>query len=293
MSGKPLDLAEYIERALLPRLDTRRRPFVMGICGAQGSGKSTVSAQLESRLILAGYTAVTLSLDDLYWPVAERDRLARTVHPLFRTRGVPGTHDVDMGMRLFDRLGRSGRVRLPRFDKARDTPSPIAAWPAVEGPVDIVVFEGWCVGAVPQPTDALDAPVNALERADDGDGAWRRAVNAALGDPYQALFAHIDMLVLLAAPDFSVVKGWRSEQEQELRARLAATGTDTGAGAVGVMNDAAIGRFIQHYERLTCHILHEMPGRADITVRLDAKRQVLGVEVTPSPCAPDDAPRTR
>jgi D-glycerate 3-kinase len=277
MSSEMPDLAARLEQAVLPRLNVRRRPFVVGLCGAQGSGKSTVSAQLQARLVAVGYAVTTVSLDDLYWPIAERERLARDVHPLLRTRGVPGTHDVALGMDLFDQLGRSGTVRLPRFDKARDTRCPVGAGPTVEGPVDILLFEGWCVGAVPQPAEALDAPVNELERDDDDDAAWRRAVDAALGDTYQTLFDRIDMLVLLAAPDFAVVKRWRIEQEQGLRDRLAAT---TGAGGTrtdGVMTDADIGRFIQHYERLTRHILQEMPGRADVTVWLGPDRAVLGV----------------
>ena len=40
------------------------------------------------------------------------------------------------------------------------------------------------------------------------------------------------------------------------------------------MSDDAIGVFIQHYERLTRHILSDMPAYADLTLRLDEKRRL-------------------
>ena len=101
-------------------------------------------------------------------------------------------------------------------------------------------------------------------------GIWRARVNRALAGEYQRLFARIGLLVLLAAPGFEVVRGWRLEQEAHLRA---SSPTD----APGLMDEAAITRFIAHYERLTRHILAEMPARADITVRLDAARHPLSI----------------
>ncbi len=124
------------------------------------------------------------------------------------------------------------------------------------------------MGARAQAAGELDAPVNALERDEDGDGRWRRFVNAALAGDYQTLFGRIDALALLAAPGFDVVQGWRTQQEAELRAA---------GGGSAVMNDAEIARFIQHYERLTRHILDEMPARADLVVALDAERGVTAV----------------
>jgi len=183
-------LIEQIEHALGAPRD---RALIVGLCGAQGSGKSTLAAAIAARI--AG--SVALSLDDLYLTRTARQRLAIDVHPLLATRGVPGTHDVDLGIATLDRLARGLPVALPRFDKATDDQIDPCLWPAAPERVRLVIFEGWCVGARPQPDAVLVTPVNELERTHDPSGRWRRYVNAALADGYQRLFAPIDHLVLL------------------------------------------------------------------------------------------------
>ncbi len=255
-------LQDVIGVALATR--TKPGPLVVGLCGAQGSGKSTLAAELAARI---AHTAV-LSLDDLYLARAARIQLACDVHPLLRTRGVPGTHDVGLGLRVLDALDRGLDAPLPRFDKASDDRVPREHWRIARGDTQVLLLEGWCVGARPQTDAALSEPVNALERDEDADGRWRRYVNTALAGDYQRLFARLDQLVLLAAPSFSVVRDWRTQQEHALRAVAGTT-------AIGVMDDAELVRFIAHYERLTRHVLEEMPGRADLTIRLDEARRLV------------------
>ena len=237
------------------------RTAVIGISGAQGSGKSTITAATAALLQARGLSPAVLSLDDLYLSRSARAVLARTVHPLLVTRGPPGTHDPALGLEVLAGLAEGGRIALPRFDKSRDEPRPRAEWPSLEGPVDVVLFEGWCVGATPQPPAALVEPVNALERDEDREGRWRGFVNAALAGAYQPLFRALDRLLLLQAPSFAVVTAWRAEQEAKLRAR-------TGRG----MRPEEIARFVAHYERLTCWIAEEAPGRADLVVPLASDR---------------------
>jgi D-glycerate 3-kinase len=248
------ELAEDARRAL-------GRTVVVGVCGPQGSGKSTIAAATREILTRRGRTAAVLGLDDLYLPKADRARLAAEVHPLLATRGPPGTHDPALGLEVLDCLAQPGELIMPSFDKAADTRRPPEDGEHVRCPVDVILFEGWCVGARAQPPAALVEPVNSLEREEDPDGRWRTFVNNALGGPYQALFARLDRLVLLAPADFAVVAGWRAEQEAKLRAR-------TGRG----MGDDEIVRFVAHYERLTRWILEEMPTRADRVFPLAADR---------------------
>ncbi|WP_165188311.1 kinase [Caulobacter soli] len=268
----PTDFAAEIERLHAPLAariaSVAMGPaFVVGICGPQGSGKTTTVRVLAALLGARGLKVATLSLDDLYLPLADRETLAREAHPLLRTRGVPGTHDVALGLAVLDGLAGEGETALPRFDKAADDRAPVEAWPLTEGPVDIVLLEGWCVGARPQPPEALAAPVNALERERDPDGVWRAYVNAALAGPYRALFARLDLLVLFTAPDFETVLAWRQEQEAKLRDRVARTGQGR------AMSDDEVAVFVQHYERLTRHIAYETPARADLVVALDRDRR--------------------
>ena len=251
------------DRARALHLRTQRT-VVIGLCGAQGSGKSTIAAATALLLRSKGLSVAVLSLDDVYLGREARRWLADQTHPLLAVRGPPGTHDVALACAVLDGLARPGATPLPRFDKATDERRPVSAWDTIEGPVDVVLFEGWCVGARPQPDADLLAPLNDLERFTDADGSWRRLVNRQLSGPYPPLFARLDALVLLAAPGFGVVQSWRTEQEHKLIAR-------TGAG----MSDAEVAVFIQHYERLTRWILAEMPGRADWVVRLAADRTPL------------------
>lgn len=269
----PASYARTIEAVALPlaqriAADAERANggLVVGVCGAQASGKSTLTAVVRRLLEGRGLKVALFSLDDLYLTRAEREVLARDVHPLLAVRGVPGTHDVALGEVLLSDLRRAGDTVLPAFDKATDDRKPGTLF---KGPADVVLLEGWCVGARPQDPGALAAPVNALEQEQDPGGVWRTYVNEALAGPYQRLFSKLDLLVLLQAPGFEVVRDWRIEQERKLRERLAREGGD----ASRVMSDEQVEAFIAHYERLTRWILEEMPRRADIVARLDKQRR--------------------
>lgn len=270
----PASYADELERWQRPLAERivgwakARRSLVVGVCAPQASGKTTLCAVLEQLLGEAGLRAVTLSLDDLYLGREARTRLAGEVHPLLGVRGVPGTHDVALGIRMIDALRRSDDVVLPRFDKAADDRAPAGTGRSVVGPMDVILFEGWCVGARPQAATALAEPVNRLEAEEDARGVWRRWVNAQLAGPYAGLFGRIDRLVMLAPPGFEVVAGWRKAQERKLRERLAQEGLPPSRA----MSDTQVERFVAHYERLTRWVLEEMPGRADAVVSLDLTR---------------------
>jgi D-glycerate 3-kinase len=238
------------------------RPRVVAISGAQGSGKTTLSTLLCDALVARGVRAMTCSLDDFYYTRAHRVQLARTVHPLMITRGVPGTHDVELCMRVIDAVRREPTA-VPRFDKGLDDRVEPGRWPIV-GPVEVVVIEGWCLGARPQADAALIEPVNDLERVDDGDGRWRRYVNAQLADRYRALFARFDRWIFLQVPNFAAVSRWRGEQE-------------TAVPQDRRMDVARLARFVAHYERLTRWMLEDAPPRADLTVVLDDRHRIAKV----------------
>lgn len=277
--GLPASLWPSIEAAHLPLAACLNESIeksgcrILGVAGGQGAGKSTLSGLLVEVLAHGfGRRAVTFSIDDIYLTHSERQQLARDVHPLLATRGVPGTHDPLLGLYLLQQLkvaGAGDLVHLPVFDKATDDRLPPERWRVVEGPFDLIIFEGWCVGAMPQTDDALDTPVNELERLEDTDGLWRRFVNDELTGPYMELFAAIDILLMLRVPGMEQVFDWRLKQEEQLRTTRAGDAT-----AHRVMDATALRRFVQHYERLSRHMLREMPERADIVFTLNERQAI-------------------
>ncbi|MGY1408657.1 kinase [Luteimonas sp. A611] len=235
---------------------------VYGISGLQGSGKSTVAAQLVDAASARGLCAVAVSVDDFYLDRPERQRLAREVHPLLATRGPPGTHDLPLACTTLDALRSGGHARLPAFDKLGDRRMPPQRWREVRS-IDLVVFEGWFLGTPPETDEALRTPVNALERDEDVGGTWRRHCNDALTRDYPPLWRRIDRLLFLQPPGFEVVPEWRWQQEQSLQAR---------DPAHGGMSRAQLERFVQHYERVSRHALRTLPRIADRVLTLDAGR---------------------
>jgi D-glycerate 3-kinase len=247
-------------------------PQVIGINGCQGSGKSTLADYLctvvAERL---GVTTVSLSLDDFYLTKTERNHLAAKVHPLLATRGVPGTHDVQLAMDSIKSLAAGQKTLITRFDKSIDDRAPAASLKTTEGKIGLIVVEGWCLGAKPESTEKLIQPINSLEENDDRDGIWRAYVNRALQNDYPPLFALVDELIMLQAPAFDTVFKWRLEQEQKMVKRLEKEGINCGSG---VMSEQQILRFISYFQRVTENILNEMPQRADHLFKLGQSREI-------------------
>ncbi|WP_235902586.1 kinase [Sandarakinorhabdus oryzae] len=255
---------------LAPRLATR--PLIIGIAGPQGSGKSTLAAGLAARLAGCatpvaggGRIVAAVSIDDFYLSRRQRQALARSVHPLLATRGPPGTHDLPLLLDVLRRVRAGQPVNLPVFDKLADDRLPPQHWRRFDR-IDILLLEGWCVGARPQPVALLAEPVNALEAREDAGTRWRTHVNQALAGPYSRAWAQLDALAFLAAPDWETVPRWRAEQEA---AMVRATGKRG-------MPPAAIARFCAHYERLTRWQLATTPARAGLVLQLDGQRHVIG-----------------
>ncbi len=269
----------YIPLAATLKEKTERHdgPLVVGINGAQGAGKSTLCRLLQVVLEEGfGQRVTGLSIDDLYLTHAERKRLSQQIHPLLATRGVPGTHDVDLGIKLLKglrKLNAGQNLEIPLFDKAIDDRLRQEEWRQVTGPLDLILFEGWCVGALPQSEEALIESANSLEREEDSDGIWRRYVNQQLQVGYLRLFAELDYLIMLKVPGMESVMNWRSLQEQKLSSVSGQKDNHQ------IMDTAALKRFIMHYERLTRAMLDEMPNRAELVLELNVEHQIDGVVI--------------
>ena len=257
-------VAAHIAARLAARQATAG-PLRLLLNGAQGSGKSTLAQLLEDQLSVLGVSSACLALDDFYLPKAARARLGAEVHPLLRTRGVPGTHDIEALTAAVRALGERGPpLALPVFDKATDDRQGERKW--LTRPRACVLLEGWCVGAPGAPPGESAAPLNALEAEEDRDGRWRAAVEAALAEPYRALFADFSDLIMLKVPSFESVYRFREAQEAALRSR-----------SPSAMRPEAVRRFIAHYERLTRRQLACLPAEAALCLSLNEDHAITAV----------------
>jgi len=240
---------------------------IIGMAGGQGAGKSTITQILKLILeIKYNLSVVFFSIDDFYKTLSERISLGKKVNKLFKTRGVPGTHDTNLINKIFINLTKKkfSPMLIPRFDKSRDDRFPKKYWQKVKKQPKIIIFEGWCVGARPQKSKSLLKSINILEKKQDLDLKWRSTVNNELKNSYKKIFKKIDILIFLKVPSFDCVYKWRLLQEKKLQ--LASSGKKT-------MSPLQIRKFIMYYERITMQMLKDLSDKAHTVLYLDKQHR--------------------
>ena len=250
----------------------QNKTFIIGLDGGQGTGKTTISSLI--RLILTTYFKLNVfkvSIDDFYRTRKERIKLSKSKHPLLLTRGVPGTHDVDMMNKLFSNVKKKtfNSMVIPKFDKSIDDRSSKNKWIKVNKKPNVVIFEGWCVGVTPQKKKDLIDPINKLEKEKDKKRIWRSRVNKELIEKYQKIFNLIDKLIFLKVPSFKYVFKWRLLQEKKLR--IISKGKKT-------MSDEEVKNFTMFYERLTKHMLNNLYRKTDTVINIDTKHRLKSIK---------------
>ena len=245
---------------------------IIGLTGGQGSGKSTISNILK--IILKenfNLETVIFSIDDFYKTLKERKNMSKNISPLFLTRGVPGTHDTKMLLKCITKLKKYKFTKtvIPRFDKALDNRVLKKNWLKVIKKPNIVIFEGWCVGAKPQKKKDLLIPINRLEKYYDKKKIWRNKVNQELKNDYSKIFKLIDKTIFLKVPSFKYVLKWRLLQEKKLR--ILKKGNK-------IMSDNQIKKFIMFYERLTKHMLKTLTCDSDTVIKVDTKHRLKSIK---------------
>ena len=245
------------------------KTLFLGFSGSQASGKTTIAAILK--VILKKYYKRNIyvsSIDDFYKTLEDRSEMSHKIHPLFRTRGVPGTHDINLIKKFFDFIKKKNFIKFesPRFGKSIDDRLKKKYWLNVKKRPEIVILEGWCVGAKPQTNLLLKKPINNLEKYEDKNLIWRRYVNKKLKTEYKKLFAMIDYFIFMKITNFNKVFKWRLIQEKKLRKKSRT--------AKKIMLYKEIKRFIMFYERITLQMLKVMPKIASIILSLNNKHQI-------------------
>lgn len=231
--------------------------------GGQGAGKTTLCRCIQQASEFYSETVAVLSLDDFYLSKRDRKQLAKDFHPLFETRGVPGTHDLDLLFDCIRRLENGEHVEIPVFSKGID--DRVGSQTGSEKPTRILV-EGWCVGTTTIPHNDLIQPINALEAEQDPELLWRSHVQSIVADSFAKLNDWSDYQVFLQVPDFSSVLRWRFAQELERPVDQR-------------MSRVEVERFIQFYERITRWMLLRTPEIADCVVRLASDHSVADVSM--------------
>lgn len=268
------EIFQHIDKQLLT---TDKKPFMLGISGCQGSGKSTLASLISLLLAKTGkHKVVVISIDDFYKTAKQRQQKAQDIHPLFATRGVPGTHDIAMALALLEQLNHSdfkSPVYIPTFDKSIDDRTPKNRWQCITERPDMIILEGWCIGASAQSPEKLGTAINRLEREHDSNGKWRKSVNKALAGNYQQLFSLIDYLLFIQAPSFEVVSDWRLQQEVKMLQANSYSTTNQ------IMDGETIQNFVQFFERITRDNLENLSSQANLILKLDNKRQPIEIKV--------------
>jgi len=240
-----------------------RKIKIIGLSGGQGSGKSTITRILKFILKKKyGLNLCVFSIDDFYKTKSERKKMSEKDHPLFLTRGVPGTHDTQLLNNILKKFKKKKfkNLLIPKFDKSIDDRSKKFKWQKIKKRPDIVILEGWCVGATHQKESDLKKPLNSIEKKFDRKLIWRRKVNYYLKNQYKKIFNKIDKLVYLKAPNFSYIYKWRLLQEQKMKLTLKNKKT---------MSKQQVKEFIMYYERITKHMIKNFYKISDMTIFLD------------------------
>ena len=248
-----------------------KRPYFVGLAGGQGTGKTTSSSLIE--IILTKYFKLKvfrISIDDFYKTRKERISLSKRVHPMLLTRGVPGTHDINMMLKFFKKVKskKFKRLKLPTFNKAIDDRYNKKYWYDLKKKPDVIIFEGWCVGAKPEGNNTLNKTINLMEKNKDKKRIWRKYVNQQLKSKYKKLYSQLNCLIYLKAKNFSLLQKWRLKQERKLLVNSKKN------SKLKIMNKEDVLNFMQTYQRITQNMFKNMPQYASIIINLNSNHQI-------------------
>jgi D-glycerate 3-kinase len=248
-----------------------KKPYFVGLAGGQGTGKTTISSILK--IILTKYFKLKvfkISVDDFYKTRKDRILLSKKVHPMLLTRGVPGTHEINVMLSFFKKMKskRFKNLKVPTFNKAADDRFNKKYWYNIKERPDVIIFEGWCVGAKPEKNISLKKPINSMEKVNDAKFIWRKFVNQQLKSKYKNLYSQLNCLIYLKAKNFNLLQKWRLKQEHKLWLKSKKTSKRM------IMSKGDVINFMQTYQRITENMFRMMPKYASIVMYLNSNHQI-------------------
>ena len=252
-----------------------KQPYFVGLAGGQGTGKTTISSILK--IILEKYFKLKVfkvSIDDFYKTRNERYKLSKKIHQMLMTRGVPGTHDIKIILDFFKQAkGKNFRkIKIPNFNKAIDDRFPKKNWYNIKQRPDVIIFEGWCVGARAESSKTLKKAINSLEKVNDQKLIWRKYVNNQLKNSYKKLYSQLNCLIYLKAKNFSLLQKWRMKQESKLWLKTKKKSNHK------IMSKRDVINFMQTYQRITQNMFKFAPKYSTIILNLNINHQIKTIK---------------
>ena len=186
------------------------------------------------------------------------------------TRGVPGTHDINVMLNFFKKLKskKFKSLKVPGFNKAVDDRLGKKYWYSIKERPDVIIFEGWCVGAKSEKNNSLKNSINSMEKTSDQKLIWRKYVNQQLKSKYKKLYSQLNCLIYLKAKNFGLLQKWRLKQEYKLWLKSKKTSKNK------IMNKKDVINFMQTYQRITENMFKNMPKYASIVLSLNTNHQI-------------------
>ena len=265
ITNQDLDI-KYIEKNYLKILFKLKFKKKIMVAGSQGSGKSSLSKLIKLYLEkFYNKSVVIISMDDFYLSKKQREQLSKNIHPLFLTRGVPGTHDLELlNKKIVQIFNKKFPVYLPIFDKVTDTRKRTYR-KVLKG--DVIIFEGWCAGAQPVNQNYLQKNFNNLEKDKDKNFIWRNSYNKYLNE-YQKLFSQFNFFIYFQFNHWDHVLNWKYKQELELRDKKKDLGLKK-----------YLREFIQYYEKVSKWMHLKVPKYCNILIKLDAHQKIKSINL--------------
>ena len=229
----------------------------IGISGAQGSGKSRFSIILKILIeSIINKKVLILSIDDFYLTLKEREKLSNNIHPLFITRGVPGTHDINLINKIINNieLGNLKNIKIPIFSKNLD--DRLKKNIKISYIPDIIIIEGWCINTSPLPRKILMKSINIIEKKFDKNYVWRQYYNNQLKNYYKDLFLKLNFNIFLKVPNYKKIFKWKQLQEKKLSKN-------------NIINQKKLKYFIMHYEKITKWMINNYYNTSDICLNIN------------------------
>jgi D-glycerate 3-kinase len=243
-------------------------PWIQGVLGVQGAGKSTLGQVTQLLLEAQGLSCLSLSIDDFYLPWADRQRL-RLSDPQLIWRGPPGTHDWALAEAVLADLKAGRATQVPRFDKSlHGGEGDRSHFESVEA-ASVILFDGWCLGCRPLPATTFEQPEGLPPLLHPPEARqFARSCNQQLVN-YEPLWDSLDSLLVLRPQEYRYSLAWRQEAERRMQQE----------GKPGLSN-GEIARFVAYFWTALHPELFLPPLEqtvAEWIVTLDDQRQVTEI----------------